>query len=241
MEKMDERAKAELYKINHEKFLLSVLIVATFLTAKIYLNVGILGMLGELAAAGVVVSYLIPYFIIRYKYEALDKMAKTKLYKLSTAFMVVEFVAMIPVIIIDTIMTINKIGETKITIINTNFTFAISLLIIINVYGLIRLHNEKFVIRKAAAFPLSAYKKKLLIRAIITTIIMVALITVFVLINNYLSGKLEYSEPNSLSFWVNQLTIGILLCVLGIPSTWFLYFYYLGTRKKLENKIKAKD
>lgn len=236
MERMDERAKAELYKINHEKFLLSVLIIAVFLTVKIYINAGILGMLGELTAAGVILLYLIPYFIIRRKYETLDEMAKTKLYKLSTAFFIIEMASMLPIIIIVTTIQIQQIGEPMSNIMGSSLLFIMALTIIINIYGLVRMHNEKFVTRKAADLSLKDYKKRLLIRAVTATAVMVGAIIILAVLNHYIINEMYPESHLNILF-----STGILFCLLSIPCTWFLYFYYLGTRKKLEKKIEPEE
>lgn len=238
MERMDERATAELHKINQEKFFSSVIITAVFLMLKIIFNAGILAMIGELTAAAVIAIYLLPYFILRYKYKTLDEMVKNKLYKLSAAFVIAEFIAMIPVIIIDTALIVNNISaEKKVQITDSNYIFVMTLIIMTGVYGLIRTHDEKFVTRRAAETGLKKYKRKLLVRAVTATAVMAALITAFVLINNYISGRTEYPDSRILTFWAAWLTMGILWCGLGILLCWSLYFYYFGIRKKLEKKI----
>lgn len=235
MARMDERARAELYKVNQEKFFISVIIIAVFLIIKIYSETGIIGMLGELTAAAVIAIYLVPYFILRGKYKVIDEMVKNKLYKLSTVFFIIEMASMIPVIAVDTFIRIDKSG-TPYNMMGSAFPFTIALLMITNIYGLIRMHNEKFVTDKAANISLKDYRRKLLIKTIAATVIIVMLIVAFIITDRYMINNFE-ADSEVLSTWTVIYSSGTMICLLGIPVCLFLYFYYLGTRKKLQKKI----
>lgn len=239
MAKMDERTKAELFRINQDKLFTSVIIIAIFLIIKICAQISILGMLGEITAAAVILLYLLPYFIIRYSYKTIDEMVKIKLYKLSTVFLALQAICLLAVLIIDFIIIFSKANET-INIMNSSFPFIISLELLINFYGLIRTYNEKFVSQRAAETSLRNYKGKLLIRAIFATVFIIALSIAFILINNYLSEKAEYVNAVVLSVWTIVFSMGIFWCILGVPACWILYCYYLGIRKKLEKKLIQK-
>ncbi|MDR1094461.1 MAG: hypothetical protein LBL66_09990 [Clostridiales bacterium] len=241
MEKMDERAKAEFNKINQEAFFIAIFITALWLAVKIVLRVKFVGMICEASAAGVVAVYLLVYCIYRAKNRVADERVETVLHKMAQIFFGFTLLSTFPGFFIQIGRVLRWVNSssfgdgTRLDLFADSSVFYISSLSVVTaVYRLIRQRGEKFVTRKAADLPLADYKKKLLKRALIATAVLVVLLIGSVVVNSVLSDTFDAED---VSLWFVLFTVFGIFFQLGIPMCWFMYWYYLSMRKRLEKAV----